>query len=290
MGVAVTFPLLANLVLNGLVLGMLLFLIASGLSLIFGLMNVLNFAHGALFTWGAYAGLAVYGRTGSFALALVTGTLAGALLGAGIEIMGIRFLYKRHIYQVLLTLGLLLVLNELVQAAWGPTILGFSVPRWAAGSVPVLGMPFPRYRLLVLFVGLLVVAFLYLFLGRTRLGIIVRAGVENAEMVETLGINIRWIFTLVFALGGALAALGGVVAGPFFRAVWPQMGVETQLSAFIVVVVGGLGSVTGSVMGSLLVGLSQSLVGFFYPDAALAVNVGLMALILLVRPQGLFGR
>ena len=288
-GFDLTFPLLVSLVLNGLVFGMLLFLIASGLSLIFGLMGVLNFAHGSLFMLGAYVGLSVYNYAGSFPLAVLAGTVAGALTGAIIEILGIRPLYGRHIYQVLLTLGLVLVMNELVQVIWGPAILGFAQPQWIVGTVDILGIPFPRYRLVVLGVGLAVLGLVYLFLRRTRMGIIVRAGVQDSEMVQALGINVRRVFTGVFAMGGALAALGGVVAGPFFRSVWPQMGLENQLAAFIVVVIGGLGSYAGSAVGSILVGLSQSLVGYFFPDAALAVNMGLMALVLLAKPEGLFG-
>ncbi len=284
-----TFPLFVSLVLNGLVLGMLLFLIASGLSLIFGLMGVLNFAHGSLFTLGAYVGLAVYSYSGSFFLAGLAGTVTGALLGAVIETLGIKPLYGRHIYQVLLTLGLFLVINELVQLIWGPAILGFPQPPWIIGTVDILGLPFPRYRLVVLGLGLMVLGLVYLFLNRTRMGIIVRAGIQDSEMVQALGINVRRVFTGVFALGGALAGLGGVVAGPFFRSAWPQMGLENQLSAFVVVVIGGLGSYAGSAVGSILVGLSQSLVGYFFPDAALAVNVGLMALVLLIKPEGFFG-
>ncbi len=288
MGAPVTIPLLVNLFLNGLVLGTLFFLIASGLSLIFGLMSVLNLAHAGLFTWGAYVGLAVFNATGSLPLALVAGAAAGAALGAVMEVGFIRPLYGNHTFQILLTLGLFLVLNELLQLVWGPSLISFGVPAWARTTISILGMPFATYRLVVLLLGGAVFAAVYVILGRSRLGIVVRAGVGNAEMVQALGVNIQRVFTVVFVLGGALAALGGAAAGPFFRVVWPQMGAEVQLAAFIVVVIGGLGSVTGSAVGSLLVGLSQAFVGYFFPAGALIVNVGLMALVLLIRPQGLF--
>lgn len=285
----VTFPLLVNLVLNGLVLGTLYFLLASGLSLIFGVMSVLNLAHGALFMWGAYVGLEAFQRTGNFWLALVAGAVAGALIGVIAEQVTVRFLYGRHLQQILLTLGLMLVLGELLQLIWGPTLHRFPVPAFAQGVTFILDYPFAKYRVLVLAAGAVVLVGMLLLLHRTKLGIIVRAGVENSEMVQALGVNVSRVFTLVFALGAALAALGGVLSGPFFRTVWPQMGGDLQLYAFIVVVIGGLGSVSGAALGSLLVGLGESLMGFFYPEIAMAVNFGLMALVLLLRPWGLLG-
>ena len=285
----ITLPLLVNLVLNGLVLGTLYFLLASGLSLIFGVMSVLNLAHGAFFMWGAYTGLAVLLATNNFWLALLAGAAAGAALGIVAERATIRFLYGKHLQQILLTLGLLLVMGEAVQVIWGPQLHGFPVPAFARGTVFILDYPFARYRALVLAAGAVVLVLVFLLLHRTKLGLIVRAGVENPDMVQALGVNVSRVFTQVFALGAALAALGGVLAGPFFRTVWPQMASDLQLYAFIVVVIGGLGNVAGAAVGSLLVGLGESLMGFFYPEAAMAVNFGLMALVLLVRPWGLFG-
>lgn len=285
----ITFPLLLNLILNGLVLGTLYFLLASGLSLIFGVMSVLNLAHGAFFMWGAYTGLAVFERTNNFWLALLAGAGAGAAIGILAERVTVRFLYGRHLQQILLTLGLLLVLGEAVQMVWGPTLHRFAVPAFAQGVTFILDYPFARYRVFVLAAGAVVLIGVLLLLHRTKLGIIVRAGVENSEMVQALGVNVSRVFTLVFALGAGLAALGGVLAGPFFRTVWPQMGGDLQLYAFIVVVIGGLGSVGGAAVGSLLVGLGESLMGFFYPEIAMAVNFGLMAIVLLLRPWGLLG-
>lgn len=284
----VTLPLLVNLILNGIVLGTLYFLTASGLSLIFGLMHVLNLAHAALFAWGAYVALATYTKTGSFALSLLAGLAMGAIIGAVIEIGFVRPFYGDHMLQILLTLGLYLVLHETLRLIWGPSLIAFHIPAWAQGTLDVAGLPLSRYRMVLLILGLALFVAVYLLLTRTRFGIIVRAGVENAEMVEALGINVRRIFTGAFVFGGALAAFGGAAAGPFFRVVWPEMGSEMQLAAFIVVVIGGLGSFTGSAVGALLVGLSQAFVGYFYPNTALIVNVALMAMVLLVRPQGLF--
>lgn len=280
--------LISWLTLQGLTVGMLWFLIASGLSLIFGLMNVLNFAHGGLYMLGTYGALTIYMATGSFPLALVAGAALGALLGVLFELVAIRPLYGRPLFQVLMTLGLMLIFDEAVEAIWGPHPLPFQMPAALQGTLSVFGRPFPVYRLFIIVVGLVVWLAVHLFLNRTRLGIIVRAGVENREMVQTLGIDIRRIFTGVFALGGMLAALGGAVAGPFEGA-HPTLAAENLLPAFIVVVVGGLGSYTGSLLAAILVGLVQAFVGYFAPQLALAVNIAIMAIVLVLRPQGLLG-
>ncbi|MDI3269949.1 MAG: branched-chain amino acid ABC transporter permease [Bacillota bacterium] len=282
------FPLWLNLTLNGLVLGTLYFLTAAGLSLIFGLMHVLNLAHAALFTWGAYAALWTYGATGNFLWALLAGFGAGLFLGLLLEILFIRPTYGKGIVQILLTLGLYMVLVEILKMIWGPSLLGFPVPDFARGTVDLMGLPFARYRIFLLILGGALFLLIYLLLTRTRFGMTVRAGVENPEMVQALGADIRIMFSATFALGAALAAFGGAAAGPFFRVVWPEMGLNMQLAAFIVVVIGGMGSFTGSAVGALVVGLSQAYMGYFFPDWALMANVGLMALVLLWRPQGLF--
>ncbi len=276
------------LALQGLTLGMIWFLIASGLSLIFGLMDVLNFAHGAFYMLGAYVALTIYVHTGSFIVAIIGGAVFGAVLGAVIEALAIRPLYGRPTFQILMTLGLILVFDEGVQAIWGPYPLVFPMPAVLTGTLNLLDRPFPTYRVFIIVMGLLIWLALHLFLTRTRLGITVRAGVENREMVQALGVNIKLIFTLVFALGGLLAALGGAIAGPFEGA-HPLLAAENLLPAFIVVVVGGLGSFNGSAIAAILVGLCQSFVAYYEPGLALAVNVGLMALVLMIKPEGLMG-
>ncbi|KKM09872.1 ABC transporter permease [Clostridiales bacterium PH28_bin88] len=280
---------LVNLTLSGLSTGMMIFLIASGLSLIFGLMGVLNFAHGTLFMWGAYTGVWVYARTGSFALAILTGMAAGAAAGGAVEALTVRRVYGNHVAQILVTTGVMLVMAELVKAVWGPNIVAVPVPPLLAGSWELGGVVVVKYRVFTILVGLVVATAVHMVITRTRVGMIVRAGVQDAEMVQALGINIRRVFLLVFMAGAALAALGGVMIGPALGSVNPGMGLDYQMLAFIVVVIGGLGSFVGSALGSVLVGLAGSYTAWFYPDASLAVNVLLMAAVLLVKPRGLFG-
>ncbi|CEP66658.1 ABC transporter, permease [Moorella glycerini] len=278
-----------NLFTNGIATGMAIFLLAVGLSIIFGLMGILNFAHGAFFLWGAYVGTWVFGRTQSFFLALASAILAGALLGVILERTTISRVFGNHLSQILLTMGLMLVLGELVKVVWGPNMLTSPPPGFLEGSWEFGGIVLIKYRLFTIVVGLVVALAVYILLTRTRLGIIVRAGVENPEMVQALGIDIRKVFTMVFALGAGLAALGGAIMGPLGGSISPTMGLDNQLLAFIVVVTGGLGSFVGSLVGALLVGLIGAAVSWFVPEAALAVNVLLMALVLLVKPTGLFG-
>ncbi|WP_018130859.1 branched-chain amino acid ABC transporter permease [Effusibacillus pohliae] len=278
-----------NLLLNGAALGMLIFLLAAGLSLIFGLMGVLNFAHGAIFIWGAYTGWTVYGWTGSFGLGLLAGAAAGWLLGWLLERWFVRPFYGDHIAQILLTLGLMIVLTELLKAVWGPNLQNFDKPALLQGAVTILHDPFPVYKLFLIGVGTVLAIAVHLLLTRTRYGIIIRAGVQDPVMVQALGINVRRVFSAVFAFGAALAALGGVLFGPSFGSLFPELGMQNQLLAFIVVVIGGIGSFLGAFAGSLLIGLAQTLMGYYWPEAALAVNVALMALVLILKPEGLFG-
>jgi branched-chain amino acid transport system permease protein len=279
-----------NLLMNGVALGMLIFLIAVGLSLIFGLMGVLNFAHGAIFVWGAYVGLFVFTKTGSFTLGVLAGTLVGFVIGWLMERFFIRPFYQSHVAQILLTLGLMIVLIEGLKIVFGPNILGFDKPELLQGVVTVLQDPFPVYRLFTIGVGALVLVGVYLLLNKTKYGMIIRAGVQDPEMVQALGIDVRRVFSLVFAFGAALAAFGGVMAGPSFGSVHPELGMMNQLSAFIVVVIGGIGNLVGAALGALLVGITQTFMAYYLPDVALAVNVALMALVLILKPQGLFGR
>ena len=281
--------LILNLLLNGVALGSLIFLIAVGLTLIFGLMGVLNFAHGAIFVWGAYIGWATYGATDSFLLGIVAGTATGCVLGWVMERFFIRRVYSSHVAQILLTLGLMIVLTELIRAIFGPNILGFDKPEALQGVVTILDDAFPIYRIFTIGIGLVVMLGVQYLLTRTKYGIIIRAGVQDPEMVQALGINVRRVFSLVFAFGAGLAAFGGVIAGPSFGSIHPDLGMMNQLSAFIVIVIGGIGNFLGAALGSLLVGVIQTFMGYYWPDVALAVNVALMAIVLIVRPQGIFG-
>ncbi|GAX89447.1 branched-chain amino acid ABC transporter permease [Effusibacillus lacus] len=278
-----------NLFLNGISLGMLIFLIAAGLSLIFGFMGVLNFAHGAIFIWGAYSGWTVYGLTGSFALGLLAGTFIGVALGYLVERFFVQRFYGDHIAQILLTLGLMLVLTELLKVFWGPNIQNFEKPELLQGVVSILNQPFPVYKGFIIVVGLLIVFGVHWMLTRTKYGIIIRAGVQDPVMVQALGINVRKVFTMVFAFGAALASFGGVMYGPSFGSLFPELGLQNQLLAFIVIVIGGIGNFLGAFVGSLLVGLSQTFMGYYWPEAALAVNVALMVIVLMLKPEGLFG-
>ncbi len=278
-----------NLTLNGFSTGVMIFLVASGLSLIFGLMRVLNFAHGSLFMWGAYTGVWIYARTRSFALAILGGMVMGVIVGWLVERLTIRRIYGNVVAQILITTGVMLVLNELLIAVFGPDIIATSVPPSFAGSWSVGNIIIVKYRIFTIAVGLFVALGVHLILTRTRIGIIVRAGVENQEMVQALGINIKQVFVLVFVFGAALAALGGVMMAPAIGAVNSSMGLENQMLAFIVVVIGGMGSFIGSALGSIIVGLAGAYTAWFLPEASLAVNVVLMAIVLLLKPNGIFG-
>ncbi|PWK15706.1 branched-chain amino acid ABC transporter permease [Tumebacillus permanentifrigoris] len=276
-----------NLLLNGIALGSLIFLIAVGLSLIFGLMGVLNFAHGAIFIWGSYAGLAAFNASGSFLIGIIAGTVAGIVIGWVMERLFIRPFYGNHVAQILLTLGLMIVLTEGLKYFWGPNLLGFDKPAALTGVVDVLSDPFPIYRIFMIGIGLLVLVGVHLLLSRTRYGIIIRAGVQDPEMVQALGINVRRVFSLVFALGAGLAAFGGVIAGPSFGSITPDLGMANQLNAFIVIVIGGIGNFPGAALGSLLIGIVQTFMAFYLPDVAVAVSVAMMALVLIWKPEGI---
>ncbi len=285
--------------LTGLALAAMYFLLASGLSLIFGLMDVLNFAHGAFFTWGAYAAWWVISMktpvggnasTGIFLLAIVAAVVVGAALATGTEVVLLRPLYKRTIYQVLVTLGAGLALTELTAVIWKHDAKLFPQPRWMAATLTIAGARIPANRLVLIAVAGIVLVLMLLFLRYTRYGLIVRAGAENREMVQALGIDVNRAFTLVFALGGALAGLGGVFGGAYFKSIDPSIGTVNLIFAFIVVVIGGLGSISGSALAAAVIGLSQQYANY-YAAAWLGdfVVVILLAVVLLVRPGGLLG-
>jgi branched-chain amino acid transport system permease protein len=289
-----------TLTLNGLALAAIFFLISAGLSLIFGLMGVLNFAHGAFVAWGAYIWLAIFNSTGNFWLALLGAALAGAALGAVTERVFIRPLYGRPQTQILVTLGLGLVLGQAVVAIWGESPQYFNAIPGLDGTLQFGDVYIASYRLFVIGAGVVVLAAVWALLRYTRIGLIVRAGVENPTMVQALGINVNQVFLGVFALGSALAALGGAVYAPYLSAATPDIGQSTLLFAIIVVVLGGLGSYPGSAIGALIIGLAQDYVPYYVAklqllppsvsaSAASLISLVLLIVILLVRREGLLG-
>ncbi|MCY0875876.1 MAG: branched-chain amino acid ABC transporter permease [Firmicutes bacterium] len=278
-----------TLALNGIVNGSLYFLMAAGLTLIFGLMRVVNFAHGGLYQWGAYLATFVFATTDNFVLALAVGMLIAIILGIVMERGLISFVYHNENGQLLVTMGIMLILTELIKVPFGPSELSSNTPTdlsnsWLVGQVVIV-----QYQLFMIGASIVVFILLLWILHKTRLGMIVRAGVYNPELVEACGIAIGRVFTIVFALGAGLAGLAGALAGPYLGAVTPTMGFDMQLSAFIIVVVGGLGSLTGSFIGSMIIGILTAVVSFYFSSLAVLVNVVVMVIVLLIRPQGLFG-
>jgi branched-chain amino acid transport system permease protein len=274
---------LVLLALTGLGLGALYFLIASGLSLIFGLMDVLNFAHGALVTAGAYAAWRLTGHL-PFAVAVVVAIATGAVLAALIETVLIRPLYSRPKDQILVTVGLGLSLPALVQGIWGADARQLQPPKQLAGTVSLLGAKVPTDRFLLIAAAIVVLAALKLFLSRTRYGLIVRAGVEDRAMVTALGIDVRKAFTLVFAIGGALAGLAGALGGVYFGSVSPEQGTSLLVFGFVVVVIGGMGRTDGVALAAAAVGLIQQFTNY-YAASGLGdfAAVAILAVVLLVR-------
>jgi branched-chain amino acid transport system permease protein len=281
--------LLLGQILNGIATGMLYALMGLGLALITGILNIPNFAHGALFAVGAYFLVSAVSLLGSFWLGLLVAPLGIALLGIVIEYLGIRRLYAAgHDYQLLFTFGLALILNELIIVVWGPVGISHLPPQILRGGVDLGFTFYPKYRLFVmLMAGLLVVA-TWLFLEKTRYGAIMRAGIENKEMVSLLGIDIHKLFTAAFALGAYLAGIAGALTAPI-RGLSPGMGVDMLGIAFVVVALGGLGNLLGAIAAGLLIGVAQAIVAAYWTEASTAVIFAVMAAVLLVRPQGLFG-
>jgi len=281
---------------TGVGLGALYFLVASGLSLIYGLMHVLNFAHGAFLTAGAYAAWVAMGQLSglggwAFPLAIVIGMVCGAIIGAAVEFCLIRPLYKRHIEQVLVTVGLGLMAVALFTGIWGADPQPFPRPDWTRATTDIGGAAIPNDRFLLIAAAGLLLAGLIALLRYTRIGLVIRAGVENRTMVQALGIDVRRTFTLVFALGGAAAALGGVLGSVYLGSVSPGQGTALLIFAFIVVVIGGFGSIGGTAIAALLVGLVQQMANYYVGSGIGDVSVVLLlAAVLLVRPAGLTGR
>ncbi len=276
-------------VFTGLVLGMIYVLLAIGLSLIFGLMTVVNFAHGALYMLGAYFGVFLLGYTRNFWLALIVAPLMVGALGLLIERFLIRRLYGRSPDDpLLLTFGLSLILIEGVKVFWGKIGLTLDPPRALAGAVDLGFMTFPAYRLFLVAVIVAVLIALYFFLGRTNIGLIIRAGSRDPLMVRALGIDLGRVWLVVFGLGTALAGLAGILAGPM-RGAYAEMGVTMVIESFVVIVVGGMGSLLGAVVAGLLIGQVVGLTTLFVPKLAEIMVFMVMAVVLLVRPSGLFG-
>jgi branched-chain amino acid transport system permease protein len=302
----VTFILFFEQLLNGVQLGVMLFLMAAGLTLVLGIMNFVNLAHGSLYMVGAYLMVAASQWTGSYVLGVLLGLAGTLLVGMLVEMIALRRLYARdHLDQVLATFGLILFFNEAVAVIWGRASLYTSLPSWLQGHVELIpGSIYPLYRLAVIGVGLVIAVLLWYVVTRTRLGMLIRAGASNRTMVAALGVNIRLLYTIVFGFGAALAGLAGLMAGPIYS-VQPGMGELILIQVFVVIVIGGIGSVRGALVGALIVGIVDTLGRAFLkpllghvisPTAAEAAGPALasmliyllMALVLAIKPAGLF--
>ena len=292
--------------LNGLQFGVMLFLMAAGLTLVFGIMNLVNLAHGSLYMVGAYLAAAFAHWSGSFVLGVALALPATLLVGIAVEVIALRTLYERdHLDQVLATFGLILFFNELISIIWGRAAIYTSVPTILGGHFRILpGVPYPTYRAGIIVVGILVSVLLWGLVTRTRLGMRIRAGASNRTMVSALGVNVRLLYTLVFGLGAALAGLAGAMAGPIY-AVQPGMGEAILIQVFVVIVIGGIGSIRGAMVGAIVVGMADTLGrAFLKPMLATVISPPaadkagpalasmlvylLMAAVLFFRPEGLF--
>ena len=290
-----------TLTVAGLAMGMIIFIIASGLTLVFGLMDVLNFGHGVFIALGAFMATTVLASMGSYTTAdslwlnlvallpamLVAMAVAGAL-GWVFERLIIRPVYGMHLKQILITMGGMIIGEEMIKVIWGPEQIALPLPESLRGSFIFGDAAVEKYRLLAVLVGAAVFAAMVWTLNRTKVGLLVRAGVQDREMVESLGYRIRQLFIGVFVVGSALAGLGGVMWGLYQQTVTPQMGAQVNVLIFIVIIIGGLGSTLGALIGALLVGLMANYTGFLVPKVALFSNIALMVAILLWRPQGVY--
>jgi branched-chain amino acid transport system permease protein len=285
----------------GLAMGMMIFLMASGLTVVFGLMDVINFGHGAFIAAGAFVGFTVLGHLAGWtaaasvalnlaavAIALLAAMVATGLLGYAFERIIVRPVYGFHLKQILVTMGGLIIAQQLILVIWGPDAITLPRPQMLKGSVLIWGATVETYRILAAALGLAVFIAMRLVLTRTRIGLLVRAGVENGEMVEALGYRIRRLFIAVFMAGSALAGAGGVMWGLYQETITAHMGSEIMILVFIVVIIGGLGSIEGCFIGALLVGLVANYTAFLAPKVALVSNIALMVAILMWRPQGLY--
>ena len=294
-------PTWVTLTAAGLAMGMIIFIIASGLTLIFGLMDVLNFGHGVFISLGAFVAVSVLGalpewtiadslarNLGAILIAMLAAMLVAGALGWVFERVLVRRVYGQHLKQILITMGGMVIGEELIKVVWGPQMIPLEMPTALRGALLFGDAAIEKYRLIAVVVGLIVFAALVLMLNRTKLGLLIRAGVQNREMVESLGYRIKRLFVGVFIAGSALAGLGGVMWGLYQQSVVPQMGARVNVLIFIVIIIGGLGSTGGCFLGALLVGLVANYTGFLAPKIALFSNILLMVAILLWRPQGLY--
>jgi branched-chain amino acid transport system permease protein len=268
-------------------------MISSGLTLVFGVLGIINFAHGSLYMLGAYLGIslmAVFPQMGvSFWLSLIASSLIVAVCGGVIEVLFLRRVYKAdHIYQLLLTYALVMIIDALVKMIWGLDPMSIPEPAFLSGSFQIFGRPFPVYALFIIGIGFATSFFLWLFLIRSRYGMFIRAAAADVDMTNALGINVPFIFTGVFIMGSWLAALGGFLAGPL-RVTSPEMGVVIIIECFAVVVIGGMGSLQGAFVGSLLIGMLNSFGAYYLPRLSMVFVYILMAIILVAKPQGMFG-
>jgi len=278
-------------ILNSVQYGLLLFLVASGLTLIFGIMGVINLAHGSFYMIGAYLAFTLSSLTGSLWLAIPLGIVVSAALGLVLEWALISRLYRRdHLYQVLLTFGLILVFEELRSIIVGDDVHSVAIPAALAASLPLTDtLSYPVYRLFISAVCLVLAALMYVTIQKTRFGMMIRAAASNPEMATSLGLDIRWIHALVFAAGVALAAFAGMIAAPV-SSVFPGMGSQVLIVCFVIVVIGGIGSLKGALIAALLIGFADTFGKVLFPDYASIAVYLLMAVVLLFRPLGLFGR
>lgn len=283
-----TFLILSQL-LNGFALGMIYALVGVGLTLILGILNIPNFAHGALYAIGAYLTYTVANYTGSFYLGIIVAPFGVVLVGFLLESQGVRRLYDaHHDYQLLFLFAMALILQELIVIVWGPVGFSLMPPEALSGATDLGFVIYPTYRLALIVFTMIVVATLYLFLTRTNLGAILRAGIEDRQMSSVLGINIDKMFLLTFGLGAYLAGLAGGLATPILG-LTPTMGLDILPISFVIVVVAGLGSIPGAIVAGILIGIAQSLTTIWYPQAANVVIYVMMGLTIIARPQGLFG-
>ena len=291
----------ATLTVAGLAMGLIVFIIASGLTLVFGLMDVLNFGHGVFIALGAFMATTVLGAMGGFtaspsllsnlfavAVACVVGMAVAGAVGLAFERVLVRPVYGMHLKQILITMGGMIIGEELIKVVWGAQLIALPLPEALRGSLLFGDVAIERFRLVAVLAGLAVFALLLWLLNRTKLGLLIRAGVQDREMVESLGYRIRRLFVGVFVGGSALAGLGGVMWGLYQQGVTPQIGAQVNTLLFIVIIIGGLGSTLGCFVGALAVGLMANYTGFLAPKVALFSNIALMVAVLLWRPQGLY--